>query len=170
MFYRYLLAPPCCALLVFISVSLMCFVGACQRLLFVLNYYSLPPPWYVLLMLLDASLLCYVNVRQHFLVMSLCSSTSQVLLWPLVLFIASLLCIIVVCHCLLVVFGWCSLGFHISNSPLHFFYASVKKNNFQLLFQLQGIFYFRKNLEFFLWSGCFHFLIIFSFYAALICF
>lgn len=144
------MAAPCCALLVFISVSLMCFVGAYQHLLSVLNNYSVPPPWYILLMLLDASLLCYVNVRQHLLVMSFCSSTSQVLFWPFVLFIASLLCIIVVCHCLLVVFGWCSLGLHISNSLLHFFFMQVwKKTISNFFFNSKVFFILEKTWNFF---------------------
>jgi hypothetical protein len=155
-FYWCLSTFPCCIMLLFINASLMCFVDACQHFLSMFNYCSLALPWYVLLVFLDASLLCYVNVHQHFLITYLCS-TPQVLLWPLVFFITSLLCILVVCHCLLVVFCWCSLDFHISNFPLHFFHASVTKDNFQPLFQLQGIFYFRKKLEFFLWRVFFSF-------------
>lgn len=56
-FYCCLQAPPCCALLLFVNASLLCYVGVCHCLFVMLVFVIIS------LVLIDISLLCSIYAR-----------------------------------------------------------------------------------------------------------
>ncbi len=71
MLYWCLSMPWCCALLVFVKVSLLCSIGACWFVLTYLTYLFnplclLPLPCCVLLLLINVSLMCSIGVLSIF--------------------------------------------------------------------------------------------------------
>ncbi len=103
-FYWCLSLAFCCTTLAFDNGPLLCSIDACCGPLVVFYQCSSSPSCYIILVFVDVCMLYFVSTFLTFLFIDIL-----------------VLCSIAIRWYALVVFCWCSLGFHISISHMHFF-------------------------------------------------